>query len=84
MLYQQFLFSLDVPVLPIAMSVNVAPSFMPLRPGILGTTVLRETFWLFFSPMYHYHIHVLDPMVQALETTSLSSSHLQIYVTLLI
>lgn len=58
--YQQFLFSLDKPVLPAALSVSVP--FAPIRPGMLGSTIFREILWLFFSPYYLYQVTILPAL----------------------
>jgi 1-acyl-sn-glycerol-3-phosphate acyltransferase len=56
--YQRFLFGMKLPVLPTAISVSV-PFHVPIRPGMLGSTIFREVMWLFFSPYYTYHIRIL-------------------------
>lgn len=64
--YQKFMFSLGKPVVPAALSVKVG-LFAPLRPGMLGSSILREILWLFFSPYYDYQITLLAPIVQGAE-----------------
>jgi 1-acyl-sn-glycerol-3-phosphate acyltransferase len=57
LLYQKFLFSVGLPIVPLALKVHVP--LLPVVPGMLGSTILKEIFWLFFVPCYVYDITVL-------------------------
>jgi 1-acyl-sn-glycerol-3-phosphate acyltransferase len=59
LIYQKFLFSLGLTVLPVALKVNVLG--LPLVPGKLGSSIFKEIAWMFFSPLYIYDIELLEP-----------------------
>jgi 1-acyl-sn-glycerol-3-phosphate acyltransferase len=62
LIYQKFLFSLGLTVLPVALKVNVLG--LPLVPGKLGSSIFKEIAWMFFSPLYIYDIELLEPTVR--------------------
>lgn len=59
MVYQKFLFSLGKPILPVALRAWVP--LIPVEPGVLGTSVLREVLWLFFYPVLVFDVKFLEP-----------------------
>jgi len=62
LLYQKFLFSMAIPIQPVAMRVRVGG--LPLTPGMLGTSVLKEVAWLFFSPYWVWELHYMKVQVK--------------------
>jgi hypothetical protein len=77
LLYQKFLFSLDIPVQPAVVRVHIPG--LALSPSKLGTSVvavwlvcragsclrLQELMWLFFCPAWVYDIEFLPVLVLA-------------------
>jgi 1-acyl-sn-glycerol-3-phosphate acyltransferase len=59
LVYQKFLFGLGKDVLPVAIKVRVP--FLPIEPSLLGTSILREIFWIFFCPCYVFEVEFLEP-----------------------
>eukprot|EP01112_Ceratiomyxa_fruticulosa_P023356 TRINITY_DN888_c0_g1_i3.p1 TRINITY_DN888_c0_g1~~TRINITY_DN888_c0_g1_i3.p1 ORF type:complete len:297 (+),score=46.04 TRINITY_DN888_c0_g1_i3:119-1009(+) len=62
MIYQKFLFSLGKPVHPVALDVRVP--ILPLNPGMLGTSVIKEVLWLFFYPCTIWSLTFLPPQTK--------------------
>jgi hypothetical protein len=62
MIYQKFLFSLEKPILPVALRAWVP--LIPVEPGVLGTSVLREVLWLFFYPVLVFDVKFLEPQTK--------------------
>lgn len=58
--YQKWLFSLDKEILPVAIKVSVP--WLPLDPSLLGTSILKELFYIFACPWYHFELSFLPPV----------------------
>jgi len=70
MIYQKFLFSLGKPVHPVALTVDVP--ILPLNPGMLGTSVIKEVLWLFFYPCTIWSLTFLSPQKKEVNEDEIS------------
>lgn len=56
------MFSLKKKILPVTLKVSVP--YLPIQCELLGTSILKETLWLLFSPCYYFEINFLTPQCQ--------------------
>lgn len=56
------MFSLKKKILPVTLKVSIP--YLPIESELLGTSILKETIWLLFSPCYYYEINFLQPQLQ--------------------
>ena len=68
--YQKFVFSLGVPVQPVAIR-RSPPRFIPICCDASGTTSPTNMLWLFFLPRAHYEIELLPQMTRGIEETEI-------------
>lgn len=76
--FNQFLFGLDVPIVPASLHISTFP-FLPLVTTMLGTTFTFELCFLLFLPYVHYHLE-FHPMqkIQPGETADSFAKRVQI------
>jgi hypothetical protein len=69
MLYQRFLFSLNKPVWPVALRTSIP--VLPIESSLLGTSVMWEVIWLFFTPAVIFELTLMDPLERQDEETDI-------------
>ena len=66
LLFQRFIFSLDVPITPAALRVR---TLIPMEHSVLGTSIAFETFLLHFVPMTTFELTFLPPQQRQRDET---------------
>jgi len=58
LMFNKFLFSLDLPVVPVSLRVHIP--FLPLSISVLGTQLWKEVLWFLFYPCAIWDLHFLS------------------------
>ena len=70
MQYQKFLFSLGIPVQPVALKVSI-PWLPMIEASKLGTSIFAEILWMCFVPFFYFELEFLPIQKQQEKETEI-------------